>query len=59
MYEGKGTQNLQNLSEGTYIAKVKMDNGVRTIKFIKKYRDLKFSFFIQKDTPYGKKQSVS
>ena len=36
VYEGKGTQNLQNLSEGTYIAKVKMDNGVRTIKFIKK-----------------------
>lgn len=36
VYEGKGTQNLQNLSEGTYIAKVKMDNGARTIKFIKK-----------------------
>ncbi len=36
VFEGMGTQNLQNLSEGTYIAKVKMDNGVRTIKFIKK-----------------------
>ncbi|WP_294176795.1 T9SS type A sorting domain-containing protein, partial [uncultured Coprobacter sp.] len=36
VFEGQGTQNLQNLSVGTYIAKVKTDNGVRTIKFIKK-----------------------
>ena len=36
VFEGQGTQNLQNLSVGTYIAKVKTDNVVRTIKFIKK-----------------------
>ena len=36
VFEGQGTQNLQNLSVGTYIAKVKTDNGIRTIKFIKK-----------------------
>ncbi|WP_418495812.1 LamG-like jellyroll fold domain-containing protein [Coprobacter sp.] len=36
VFEGQGTQNLQKLSVGTYIAKVKTDNGVRTIKFIKK-----------------------
>ena len=36
VFEGQGTQNLQNLSVGTYIVKVKTDSGVRTIKFIKK-----------------------
>ena len=36
VFEGQGTQNLQKLSVGTYIAKVKTDNGVCTIKFIKK-----------------------
>ena len=34
--EGSGTLNLSKLSSGNYIAKVKTDNGVRTIKFIKK-----------------------
>ncbi|WP_455505436.1 T9SS type A sorting domain-containing protein [Coprobacter sp.] len=34
--EGTGTLNLSKLPSGNYIAKVKTDNGVRTIKFIKK-----------------------
>ncbi|WP_455496563.1 T9SS type A sorting domain-containing protein, partial [Coprobacter sp.] len=34
--EETGTLNLSKLPSGNYIAKVKTDNGVRTIKFIKK-----------------------
>lgn len=36
VFKGVGTQNLGKLPIGNYIAKVKTDKGVRTIKFIKK-----------------------
>lgn len=36
VFKGVGTQNLGKLPIGNYIAKVKTDNGIRTIKFIKK-----------------------